>query len=84
MIRGWESTGADAEPTEFAMYSADQYLEPTGNFTVEGAGDGSKWYKQTPEDTVKKTPYYNEKGEVRYHETIEKHLPQIPRRKDRV
>ena len=82
-IIGKESIGG-ADPTEFAMYSADQYMKPEGAFTIETAKDGSKWYKQVPEDTVQKTPYMDSSGNVKYNETIAKQLPQIPRRKDRV
>ncbi len=82
-IIGKEAIGG-ADPTEFAMYSADQYMKPEGAFTLETAKDGSKWYKQVPEDTVQKTPYMDSNGDVKYNETIVKQLPQIPRRKDRV
>ena len=71
-------------PTEFAMYNADQYMKPEGTFTTETAADGSKWYKQTPQDTVQRTPYMDANGDVKYNETIVQQLPQIPRRKDRV
>lgn len=82
-IVGKESVGGSA-PTEFAMYNADQYMKPEGAFTLETAKDGSKWYKQTPQDTVQKTPYMDANGDVKYNETIVQQLPQIPRRKDRV
>lgn len=82
-IVGKESIGG-ADPTEFAMYSAEQYMKPEGDFTIETAKDGSRWYKQVPEDTVQKTPYMDSNGDVKYNETIVKQLPQIPRRKDRV
>ena len=82
-IIGKESIGG-AAPTEFAMYNADQYMKPEGTFTTETAADGSKWYKQTPQDTVQRTPYMDANGDVKYNETIVQQLPQIPRRKDRV
>ena len=82
-IIGKESIGG-AAPTEFAMYNADQYMKPEGAFTTETAADGSKWYKQTPQDTVQRTPYMDANGDVKYNETIVQQLPQIPRRKDRV
>ena len=82
-IIGKESIGG-AAPTEFAMYNADQYMNPEGAFTTETAADGSKWYKQTPQDTVQRTPYMDANGDVKYNETIVQQLPQIPRRKDRV
>jgi hypothetical protein len=82
-IIGKESIGGGA-PTEFAMYNADQYMKPEGAFTLETAKDGSKWYKQVPEDTVQRTPYMDANGDVQYNESIVKQLPQIPRRKDRV
>ena len=82
-IIGKESAGGSA-PTEFAMYNADQYMKPDTPFTTVTAADGSKWYKQVPQDTVQKTPYMDENGDVKYNETIVQKLPQIPRRKDRV
>ena len=82
-IIGKESIGGGA-PTEFAMYNADQYMKPEGAFTLETAKDGSKWYKQVPEDTVQRTPYMDANGDVQYNETIVQQLPQIPKRKDRV
>lgn len=82
-IVGKESVGG-AAPTEFAMYNADQYMKPEGAFTTETAADGSKWYKQTPQDTVEKAPYMDANGDVKYNETIVQQLPQIPRRKDKV
>ena len=81
-IIGKESIGGSA-PTEFAMYNADQYMKPEGAFTTETAADGSKWYKQTPQDTVQRTPYMDANGDVKYNETIIQQLPQIPRRKDK-
>ena len=82
-ITGKESIGG-AAPTEFAMYSADQYMKPDGAYTLETAADGSKWYKQTAQDTVEKTPYMDANGDIAYNEQIVQKLPQIPRRKDRV
>ena len=82
-IIGKESIGGGA-PTEFAMYNADQYMKPEGAFTLETAKDGSKWYKQVPEDTVQRTPYMDTNGDVQYNESIVQQLPQIPRRKDRM
>jgi len=66
------------------MYNADQYMKPESVFTTETAADGSKWYKQTPQDTVQRPPYMDANGDVKYNETIVQQLPQIPRRKDRV
>lgn len=82
-IIGKESIGGTA-PTEFAMYNADQYMKPDTPFTTVTAADGSKWYKQVPQDTVEKTPYMDANGNVKYHESIVQKLPQIPRRKDKV
>lgn len=81
-IMGKESVGG-AAPTEFAMYNADQYMKPDGAYTVETAADGSRWYKQTPQDTVEKTPYMDSNNEIQYKEEIVKKMPQIPKRKDR-
>jgi hypothetical protein len=63
-IIGKESIGG-AAPTEFALYNADQYMKPEGAFTTETAADGYKWYKQTPQDTVQRTPYMDANGDVK-------------------
>jgi type IV pilus assembly protein PilQ len=78
------SENSDGTVLDFAMYNADQYMKPEGAFTTETAADGSKWYKQTPQDTVQRIPYMDANGDVKYNETIVQQLPQIPRRKDRV
>ncbi len=81
-ITGYESVGG-AEPTEFAMYNTDQYMKPDGEYTIETAADGSRWYKQTPVDSVEITPYMDSDGNTQYNETIVQRLPRIPRRKDK-
>ncbi len=82
-IIGKEAIGG-AAPTEFALYNADKYMKPEGDFTTITAADGSQWYKQTPVDTVEKTPYMDGEGKIKYHEEIVQKLPQIPRQRDKV
>ena len=66
------------------MYETDQYMAPEGNYDVVTAADNSTWYRQYAKDTVERTPYMTEKGQIAYHEKIVKQLPNMPKRKDRV
>lgn len=83
-IIGTETSISYPNGTPFAMYNADQYLAPEGNYETITAADASVWYKQYATDFVERTPYMNETGDIAYHESIVKKLPDIPRRKDRV
>ena len=83
-IMGTETSTNYPEGTAFAMYHADQYLAPEGAYETVTAVDNSVWYKQYATDSVERTPYLNESGQIAYHESIVKKLPDIPRRKDRV
>ena len=83
-IIGNETSISYPDGISFAMYNADQYLAPDGNYETITAADTSVWYKQYATDFVERTPYMNETGDIAYHESIVKKLPDIPRRKDRV
>ena len=83
-ITGTETSSNHPDGAAFAMYHADQYLPPEGTYETVTAADDSVWYKQYAADTVERIPYLNESGDIAYHESIVKKLPDIPRRKDRV
>lgn len=83
-ITGTETTPEQPGGVQFAMYSAEQYSRPTGDFGTVEAVDGSKWYKQYATDTVDRTPYMDAEGQIKYHEKIVKTLPKPPGRKDRM
>ena len=83
-ITGMETSGDNSAGTPFAMYHAEQYAEPSREFTNVTAADGTKWYKQYAQDTVEKTPYMAPDGSIAYHEKIVKKLPDPPRKKDRI
>ena len=82
-ITGYESVPGGSE-RQFAMYSTDQYMEPSGEYSVVKTVDGASWYKQYAEPTVKKTPRELSNGKITYDERIVLEMPQIPKRKDRV
>ena len=83
-ITGTETSAAAPEGIPFAMYSAEQYMEPAGDFRTISAADGSRWYMQYAQDTVKREPYEAPDGKITYHESIVKQMPTMPRRKDKV
>lgn len=88
-IGGGHITGTETsedEPTgrSFAMYSAEQYMEPKREYTTVTTVDGTKWYKQYAQDVVDKTPYQNPDGGISYRESLIRRLPDPPRRKDKV
>lgn len=66
------------------MYNTEQYMEPSGDYRTVSASDGSKWYMQYAQDTVKREPYEAPDGKIAYHESIVKQMPAMPRRKDKV
>lgn len=82
-VTGRETSVSEPEGIDFAMYSMDQYAKPQGDFSVVQAADGSNWYKQYAKDTVDRTPYMDEEGEIKFHEKIIKAVPRPPMRKDR-
>ena len=83
-VTGIETSAAAPEGIQFAMYSAEQYMEPSGDYRTVSASDGSQWYMQYAQDTVKKEPYETPEGKIAYHESIIKQMPTMPRRKDKV
>ena len=69
---------------DVGMYHTDKYMKPTGDYTTITAADGTSWYKQYAQDTVKRTPYTAPNGQVAYREEVVKELPKPPQRKDNV
>ena len=69
---------------DVGMYHTDKYIKPSGDFTTITAADGTSWYKQYAQDTVKRTPYTAPNGQVAYREEVVKELPNPPQRKDKV
>ena len=69
---------------DVGMYHTDKYMKPTGEYTTITAADGTSWYKQYAQDTVKRTPYTAPNGQVAYREEVVKELPKPPQRKDKV
>lgn len=87
-IGGGRITGIEISPggqseREFAMYSAEQYMAPTGPYDTVQTVDGSSWYRQYAQPTVEKVPY-QEGDKIRYHERIIQQMPQVPKRKDKI
>ena len=83
-ITGIETSAAAPEGIQFAMYNTEQYMEPSGDYRTVSSSDGSKWYMQYAQDTVKREPYEAPDGKIAYHESIVKQMPAMPRRKDKV
>ena len=69
---------------DVGMYHTDKYMKPLGDYTTITAADGTSWYKQYAQDTVKRTPYTAPNGQVAYREEVVKELPNPPQRKDKV
>ena len=83
-ITGYETAPGSSGERQFAMYSTDQYMEPSGDHSVVTTVDGASWYKQYAEPVVKKTPHKEGNGKITYDERIVQQMPQIPKRKDKV
>lgn len=83
-IMGTETSSEHPGGISFGLYSVDQYMPTDGTYTTQKAVDGSMWYKQYAQDSVEKTPYMTENGQIGYHESIVQKLPPIPKRKDKV
>lgn len=81
-ITGMETVGGT--PLPFAMYHADQYTAPAGEYSKIITADGTQWYKQYAQDAVERKPYKAPDDTVAYHERIIKKLPDPPKRKDRI
>ena len=79
-----ETSAEHPDGIDVGMYHTDQYMKPTGDFTTITAADGTSWYKQYAQDTVKRTPYTAPNGQVAYREEVVKELPHPPQRKDKV
>ena len=83
-IMGMETGIEHPNGSSFAMYHTDQYMAPEGSYDTVTTADNATWYRQYATDTVERTPYMTEKGQIAYHESIVQKLPNMPKRKDRV
>lgn len=83
-IMGTETSTSYPNGSPFAMYNTEQYMAPDKQYDTVTAADNTTWYRQYAADTVDRTPYMTEKGQIAYHESIVQKLPQPPKRKDRV
>ena len=83
-ISGIETTSEFPEGRQFAMYDAEKYAKPEGNFETVTAVDNSKWYKQYAAPTVERTPYMDPEGKVQYNERIVDKMPKAPMQKDKM
>ena len=83
-ITGYETFADSGEERQFAMYNANQYMAPTGEYETVQTADGENWYKQYAQPVVEKTPYKESSGKIKYHEQIVDQMPQVPKRKDRI
>lgn len=83
-ITGTETNIDHPDGIQFAMYDAEKYSKPEGNFETVTAVDNSKWYKQYAMPTVEKTPYMDTQGKVQYNEKIIERIPKAPIRKDKM
>jgi hypothetical protein len=69
-ITGHEVAPDGQSEREFAMYSTEQYMAPTGPYDTVETIDGSSWYRQYAQPTVEKTPYKDGDDKIRYEERI--------------
>ena len=83
-ITGYEVSPDGQSDREFAMYSAEQYMAPTGPYDTVQTVDGSSWYRQYAQPKVEKAPYTDDDGKIRYEERIVAQIPPVPRRKDKI
>ena len=83
-ITATETSEEHPEGIAIGMYHADQYMAPSGEYSTVTAADGTTWYKQYAADTVERKPSKVPDGNITYHESIVKKLPDPPKRKDRV
>lgn len=83
-ITGFETVEGSGEERQFAMYNANQYMTPSGEYETVHTADGESWYKQYAQPVVEKTPYTESSGKIKYHEQIVDQMPQVPKRKDRI
>lgn len=83
-ITGYEVSPDGQSDREFAMYSAEQYMAPTGPYDTVQTVDGSSWYRQYAQPKVEKIPYTDDDDKIRYEERIVAQMPPVPRRKDKI
>lgn len=83
-ITGTETSLEHPDGIGFALYDAEKYAKPEGDFETITAKDNSKWYKQYAVPTVDRVPYLDTKGNVQYNEEIVHRVPKAPMRKDRI
>lgn len=83
-ITGYEVSPDGQSDREFAMYSAEQYMAPTGPYDTVQTVDGASWYRQYAQPKVEKTPYTDEGDKIRYEERIVSQMPPVPKRKDKI
>ena len=83
-IMATETSSEHPEGIAIGMYHADQYMAPSGEYSMVTAADGTTWYKQYAADTVERKPYKAPDGNIAYNESIVKKLPDPPKRKDRI
>ena len=84
-ITGYETPADGGAERQFAMYNAGQYMTPqSGDYETVQTADGETWYKQYAQPTVEKTPHKEPGGQIKYDERIVDHMPQVPKRKDRI
>lgn len=83
-ITGYEAPAGGGEERQFAMYSASQYMQPSGPYETVQTVDGESWYKQYAQPTVQKTPHEGKDGKIEYSSHIVAELPPVPKRKDRI
>lgn len=83
-ITGVEVAADGSSEREFAMYSAEQYMAPSGQYDTVQTTDGSSWYRQYAQPTVEKTPYKGRDDKIHYEEQIVPHMPPVPKRKDKI
>lgn len=83
-ITATETSADHPEGIAMAMYHADKYDAPTGDYTTVTAADGTRWYKQYAADAVERKPFKADDGSVSYKENIVKKLPKAPPRKDKL
>lgn len=83
-ITGHEISADGQSDREFAMYSAEQYMPPTGPYDTVQTVDGASWYRQYAQPVVEKTPYQGADDKIKYEERIVSQMPPVPKRKDKI
>ena len=83
-ITGHEISADGQSDREFAMYSAEQYMPPTGPYDTVQTVDGASWYRQYAQPVVEKTPYQGADDKIKYDERIVSQMPPVPKRKDKI